>query len=275
MNWFERFGRCCLGLFLGALFLDRLTGFLCHGLARGLVGHSRSSVETAAASSPDLTLCRSTRVPYPAVVSAGCQCDAERVIMFAGPLTDRSPAKVIILVHSGSCGDLRGTVLATPFGQVYGSSQNKGYLNLRPAADNAASPSITTYTFASPTPAAGWGFVLGDVDADQVLVRATGPGGAAVAVGDLGFQGVFNYCDVPSPRPGSCSGVAAPFDLPTWDPATGILRGNAAALDTVVQAAGSKPRFRCRPCPSPSPSGRDSPYTKPGLRRSPARCRAP
>lgn len=153
--------------------------------------------------------------------------------MFAGPLTDRSPAKVIILVHSGSCGDLRGTVLATPFGQVYGSSQNKGYLNLRPAADNAASPSITTYTFASPTPAAGWGFVLGDVDADQVLVRATGPGGAAVAVGDLGFQGVFNYCDVPSPRPGSCSGVAAPFDLPTWDPATGILRGNAAALDTV------------------------------------------
>lgn len=47
---------------------------------------------------------------------------------------------------------------------------------MRPAADNANSPSTTTYTFATPTPAGGWGFVLGDVDADQVLVQATGPG---------------------------------------------------------------------------------------------------
>jgi hypothetical protein len=38
--------------------------------------------------------------------------------MFAGPLTDRSPAKVIILVHSGSCGDLRGTVAYSPNDQA-------------------------------------------------------------------------------------------------------------------------------------------------------------
>ena len=125
---------------------------------------------------------------------------------------------------------------STPFGQVYGISRNKGYLNQRPAADNALSPSTTTYTFAYPTPAAGWGFVLADIDADQVQVQVqvqvTGPGGLPVAIADLGFEGVFNFCDIPSPRPSACSGVTAPFDLPTWDPATGILSGNRAARDT-------------------------------------------
>lgn len=48
-----------------------------------------------------------------------------------------------------------------PFGGVYGSSQGMPYLNLRPAADNATSPSTTTYEFSSPTPVAGWGFALG------------------------------------------------------------------------------------------------------------------
>jgi len=135
---------------------------------------------------------------------------------------------------------------ATPFGQVYGSSRNKGYLNQRPAADNASSPSTTTYTFAYPTPAAGWGFVLSDIDAAQVQVQATGPGGLPVAVADLGFAGVFNFCDIPSPRPSACSGVNAPFDLPTWDPATGILSGNTAALDTTGASGWFQPKVPLR-----------------------------
>ena len=83
----------------------------------------------------------------------------------------------------------------SPPGAVFGSSQNAGYLNLRPAADNAAGASVTTYTFAAPTPATGWGFVLGDIDADQVTVTATAPDGSQVAASSLGFAGVFNYCD--------------------------------------------------------------------------------
>ena len=133
---------------------------------------------------------------------------------------------------------------ATPFGQVYGSSQNKGYVNLRPAADSATSPSTTTYTYASPTPPAGWGFVLGDVDADQVLVRATGPGGGAVAVADLGFQGVFNYCDVPSPRPGACSGVAAPATYRHGIPRPAFCAATPLRWTRLAPAAGSNPRFR-------------------------------
>ncbi len=122
---------------------------------------------------------------------------------------------------------------STPFGAVYGSSEGNPYLNLRPAADTPTSPSTTTYTFASPTPPAGWAFALGDIDADQVEVSATDAAGNPVPVAGLGFQGVFNYCDA-SPRSSACSGMVAPFDLPTWQPGTdsGVLIGNPGAIDT-------------------------------------------
>ena len=41
----------------------------------------------------------------------------------------------------------------TPIGVKYGSSQNQPYLNLRPLADTATTPSTTTYTFDQPDPA--------------------------------------------------------------------------------------------------------------------------
>ena len=129
---------------------------------------------------------------------------------------------------------------STPPGAVYGSSQGQSYLNLRPAADNATSPSVTTYTFATPTPATGWGFVLGDIDADAVQVTATAPDGSAVPVTGLGFAGVFNYCDA-SPKSSGCSGVNAPFDLPTWDPGTATLTGNPTATDTNGAAGWFRP----------------------------------
>lgn len=107
----------------------------------------------------------------------------------------------------------------TPFGAEFGSSQDQPYLNLRPAADNADAPSTTTYQFDSPTPAGGWGFTLGEIDADRVEVSATDPDGNLVPAAGLGFQEAFNYCDA-SPRPSSvCSGGPAPgdpgFDIPT------------------------------------------------------------
>ncbi|WP_318244203.1 MSCRAMM family protein [Oerskovia rustica] len=115
---------------------------------------------------------------------------------------------------------------ATPVGAKYGSSQGQPYLNLRPRADAPTSPSTTTYTFERPTPAGGWTFVLGDIDADQVTVVARGEGGRLLTGVELGYQGGFNYCAV-TPRP-ACTGT----DVPTWDPATGVLRGNATATDT-------------------------------------------
>ncbi|MBM7479270.1 carboxypeptidase-like regulatory domain-containing protein [Oerskovia jenensis] len=126
-------------------------------------------------------------------------------------------------VQSGASSWLSAT---TPVGSRYGSSQGQPYLNLRPRADTPTTPSTTTYTFERPTPASGWTFVLGDIDADQVTVVARGGGGRLLTGAELGYQGGFNYCAVtPSP---ACTGT----DVPTWDPATGVLRGNATATDT-------------------------------------------
>lgn len=118
----------------------------------------------------------------------------------------------------------------TPVGAKYGSSQGRPYLNLRPKADNTASPSITTYSFAQPTPTSGWTFVLGDIDADKVQVHAIGPDGTVLTAAQLGYKGGFNYCAATGPGRPSCAGSAT--DVPTWDPATTTLTGNAAATDT-------------------------------------------
>lgn len=115
-------------------------------------------------------------------------------------------------VPSGATTYLRPS---TPPGAYFGTSQNKPYLNLSPAA--AGATSVSTYTFASPVPI-GWGFVLGDVDADQVQVTATRADGSAASATDLGFADRFNYA------PGGT-------DLPTWDPATTTLRGSGTDTD--------------------------------------------
>jgi LPXTG-motif cell wall-anchored protein len=113
---------------------------------------------------------------------------------------------------------------STPFGQAYGSSQGKQYVVLGNAL--AGTPSTTTVNFGSPTPI-GWGFALGDVDADTVRVTATGADGQAVATAALGWQSAFNYCQN-TPRPTGCTGAGPFTDLPRWDPATATLIGNVA-----------------------------------------------
>ncbi|MFJ4409186.1 Ig-like domain-containing protein [Streptomyces sp. NPDC088910] len=117
---------------------------------------------------------------------------------------------------------------STPFGAEYGSSRGQNYLALRPSTGGTnGRPSLTTVTFAAATPV-GWGFTLGDIDADQVRISATGAGGVRLTAAQLGFQSTFNYC-VGTPKPSSC-GSGPNTDVPTWDPATSTLRGNV--LDT-------------------------------------------
>ncbi|TWX40078.1 carboxypeptidase regulatory-like domain-containing protein [Frigoribacterium sp. ACAM 257] len=120
---------------------------------------------------------------------------------------------------------------STPPGSQYGTSNGLPYLNQRPSQDSptAAGAAVTTYTFASATPSSGWSFVLGDIDADQATITATGVGGAAVTAVQLGFQGTYNHC-AGTGTP-SCD-AAGTRDQPRWDAATATLVGNPAGADT-------------------------------------------
>ena len=103
---------------------------------------------------------------------------------------------------------------STPPGAALGSTQGRPYLNLRQADDAPPTPSTTTIAFSEPMPPGGWFLVAGDIDTDVVTISAVAPDGSAVAGAALGTRGTFNYCDVVAPRPPTCSGVAAPFDVP-------------------------------------------------------------
>jgi hypothetical protein len=126
---------------------------------------------------------------------------------------------------------------ATPPGELYGSSRDRPYLNLRPQADRPTSPSTTTYSFERPTPTGGWAFVLGDIDADRAVVTARATDGRLLTGAELGWQGGFNYCTAEGSP--SCAGM--PEDVPTWNPATGELIGNVAAADTAGAAGWFRP----------------------------------
>ncbi|WP_082305337.1 carboxypeptidase-like regulatory domain-containing protein [Leucobacter japonicus] len=127
----------------------------------------------------------------------------------------------------------------TEVGQKYGDSRDQQYLNLRPKVDTPSGASTTTYTFSKPTPTANWTFVLGDIDADLVKIRAIGPNGVALNATQLGFNGGFNYCAPGLPGKPSCTGDAT--DVPNWDPSTLTLTGNDAAVDTSGSAAWFEP----------------------------------
>ncbi len=142
------------------------------------------------------------------------------------------PAATVTSDSRGGVGVISGASSwlgpSTPPGDVFGSSRDRQYLNLRPRADRPTTPSTTTYTFERPTPAGGWAFVLGDIDADRAVVTARGADGRLLTGAELGWQGGFNYC----PGTGSPSCAGAPEDVPTWNPTSGELLGNAGAADT-------------------------------------------
>jgi hypothetical protein len=102
---------------------------------------------------------------------------------------------------------------STDFGAEFGSSRSQPYLNIGLAASQA--PSTTTISFTGPQPD-GWGFALGDVDADWVYVRAWADPLRTVplTIDQLGFESVGNYCGN-TPKPGTCA--AGPYtDAPVW-----------------------------------------------------------
>lgn len=116
---------------------------------------------------------------------------------------------------------------STPFGQAFGSSQGEPYALLHLASGRK--PSTTVITFDSAPAAGTWGFALGDVDAENVQVKAFGPGDTPLPVSDLGFEGTFNFC-TGKPLPSTCKGMTG-TDQPNWDASTGTLRGNVADTD--------------------------------------------
>ncbi|TFB16479.1 hypothetical protein E3V93_07515 [Microbacterium sp. 3H14] len=127
----------------------------------------------------------------------------------------------------------------TAIGAKYGSSRDHPYLNLRPRADNATSPSTTTYSFATPTPTSGWAFAVGDIDADVVRIHAVAPDGHVLDATEIGLRDRFNYCAPGIVGKPSCTGAAD--DVPTWDATTLTLTGNAGAVDTNGAAAWFEP----------------------------------
>jgi hypothetical protein len=122
---------------------------------------------------------------------------------------------------------------STGFGQTFGSGRAQPYLYLSPAASG---PSTTTITFAA-APPAGWGFAVGDIDADFVEVvprdasNAVLPG-SVLGAQDTGGTPLLNYCNN-SPKPSSCG--AGPFtDAPLWYPNGTTIGATAYSTPLVV-----------------------------------------
>lgn len=135
------------------------------------------------------------------------------------PVGDVSTDARIFRTFSGKSTFLNDS---TPFGEEFGSSRDHEYLQFN--AVSSTKPSTTTITFATPAPANGWGFALGDIDAEKVQVKATGADGKALSADALGWKDAFNYCEH-TPRPTTCT--SGPFtDKPTWDGSTGTLSGH-------------------------------------------------
>jgi len=121
----------------------------------------------------------------------------------------------------------------TDFGAEYGTSRSQPYLTLAPAG---TSNSVTDIRFDG-APPAGWGFALGDVDADWAFIQVFSDAAQTMPlpVSAAGFQSAGNYCAA-TPKPGACTN--APYtDAPVWvtapetfdgiDYVPGTLRGNS------------------------------------------------
>lgn len=98
---------------------------------------------------------------------------------------------------------------STPFGAAYGASTGKTYLSVGLAA--GVNRANVTITFDQPPIAGTYGLVMGDVDAENVILSAVDASGRPVSVQE--WNGTdFNY--------------AGGTDLPKWDGATGTITGN-------------------------------------------------
>ncbi|GAA5203911.1 hypothetical protein [Microbacterium jejuense] len=121
----------------------------------------------------------------------------------------------------------------TDFGAEYGTTRSQPYLTLSPAG---SSNSVTDISFDG-APPSGWGFALGDIDADWAFIQAFSDAAqtSPLPPAAVGFRSTGNYCAA-TPKPGACAG--GPFtDAPVWvtapesfdgiDYVPGTLRGNS------------------------------------------------
>lgn len=142
---------------------------------------------------------------------------------FTSPSATFTTNATVVNATSGASAWLNET---TPPGLVYGSSRGSGYLSLGTAAKSA--DSITTFTFNNATPATGWSFSLGDIDADAVTISATDSSANPVNIAGWVVT-PFNYCNSVTPRIPAC--LAVSDDLPTWDSGSATLTGNGSDTD--------------------------------------------
>ncbi|WP_354567304.1 hypothetical protein [Glaciihabitans sp. UYNi722] len=123
-------------------------------------------------------------------------------------------------VASGKSAFLGAT---TGWGQTFGSSRLQPYITIASLGQTNASTSTVTFDSATPV---GWGFAVGDIDADYVTISATGPGGPLDST-QLGARNtnnnpVLNYCLNASPKPSTCGPGNNFTDVPAWCPATAM-----------------------------------------------------
>lgn len=117
--------------------------------------------------------------------------------------------------------DTSGKLDGTPFDQVYGSSQGSGYASVQCASANRSA----NFTFDTPT-VPGFGFTLGDVDAENVFVKAFDNDGNELTGAELGYESSFNY--------------ESQSDTPVWVQAESKLQGGGA--DTGGASAWFQPK---------------------------------
>lgn len=214
-----------------------------------------------------------------------------------GPITGIiAPVRSDVTTQSGSATWLPAE---SPFGLVYGPSRSKKFLSVGVDGDDEGR---ITYTFDEPVPAYSWGIAFGDVESEQITLRAFGPNGETLDVTDW-YSGVFNYCsdafqetsltDKPdnTGKPSVC-GDADGDDVPVWSAAEATLTGTATdtrgatgwfqptvdvkVLEVELSAITGSPRYQTwmaalpgytppdpDPTPSPTPSPTSSPTTSP------------
>lgn len=191
-------------------------------LGTGLVAFGLLAVPVAASAVPPGTI-----GTYPTWNVTGSAGSFSGTANFASPSMPNPTVQTNSSSVSTPSGESAYLGANTGFGQDFGSTRKQPYLTLRangtgpaptPPSTTTPAPSLTTIDFGAAGPAPGWGFVLGDIDADWVFVRGYDATGAQLPVSALGMQSTGNYCENASPKPSVCSGTAAPFDVPNWVP---------------------------------------------------------
>jgi hypothetical protein len=150
--------------------------------------------------------------------------------------TERMPNATVAITGGSGSRATGATIFLnanTPVGEQYGSSRQLSYASIGIGGSFTVpgNPSVTTITFDEVTPASGWSFVLGDIDAENVTIAALDDEDTELDVSDW-FSGAFNYCNAGSPKPSGCP-AGTSTDEPVWE--SPVIKGNA--VDTSGAAA--------------------------------------